>query len=53
MTFTSYSLSPSTMINLMRLVDTGRVTITGLPKRNEASAAQRFIKDYIREKSSK
>ena len=47
----SYRLPYTTMIALMRMVDLGQLKIIGLPKRNESSEVQRFIKDYIDYKS--
>jgi hypothetical protein len=53
MTTVSYSLSSRQMTNLMRLVDQGRIKIESLPERRESSEIQRFLKDYILEKSTK
>jgi hypothetical protein len=46
-----YRLPYATMIALMKMVDIGQLKIVGLPKRNESSEVQRFIKDYIAYKS--
>ena len=53
MTTYSYSLSPSQMTSLMKLVDQDQLKIESLPKRREAAEIYRFVKDYIVEKSSK
>ena len=53
MTTYSYGLSPRQMTSLMNMADQGRIKIESLPKRVESSEVQRFIKDYITEKSSR
>lgn len=52
MDLNSYRLSTSQMINLMKLVDLGQISIVGSPKRRELTEVHRFIKDYIKYKSN-
>lgn len=55
MTTVSYSLSSVQMTSLKKLVDLGLVELseTQKPRRKEAAEVYRFLKDYIKEKSSK
>ena len=52
MSLKSYRLSYATMINLMRMIDLGQISVISLPKRQELSEVHRFIKDYIEYKRS-
>ena len=52
MTLSSYKLSTTTMINLMKMVDLGQISSVSFPKRKELSEVHRFIKDYVEYKRS-
>ena len=52
MSLNSYRLSYTTMINLMRLIDLGQISVVSFPKRQELSEVHRFIKDYVEYKRS-
>ena len=52
MSLNSYRLSYQTMINLMKMIDLGQISIVSFPKRKELSEVYRFIKDYIEYKRS-
>ena len=53
MSFNSYNLPYTTMVNLMNMVNANQIKIVGLPKRNELTEIQRFIKDYMEYRNSK
>ena len=47
MNLKSYNLSFATMINLMKMIDLGQLSVVSQPKRNELSEVHRFIQDYL------
>jgi hypothetical protein len=52
---TSYSypgLSEQAKTQIKNMIDLGIIQLEGIPKRNEASVVQNFIRDYLEEHNS-